>query len=189
MRSWWCKSFDFSSRKFLQKPFFFHKFVCWFCWKFNLTDEFSVNNVIPYRFLENNIHKFISGQKGDNKVTCSATNLFFPLTASKSMKANKWHAYTEKIIVFLIKQSLLCASSGFSFRFVLHESIGLSFYGFWMSQCILWELHKTCFCLYCFKKPILESSQGRQLKIIEIIFCLRKSWNSFNILTQKQATS
>ena len=31
---------------------------------------------------------------------------------------------------FLRKQSLLCASSGFSFRFALQESIGLSSYGF-----------------------------------------------------------
>ena len=43
-----------------------------------LTDEFSVNNVITYRLLENNMHTFIFGQKGDNNVTYSAANLFFP---------------------------------------------------------------------------------------------------------------
>ena len=58
--------------------------------------NFSVNHIIPYRLLENNMHRVISGHKGDNKVTCSAVNLFFSITASKSMKANKLHAYTEK---------------------------------------------------------------------------------------------
>ena len=66
----------------------FYKFAD-FVEKFNLTDEFSVNNVIPYRLLENKMHTFISGQKGDDIVTCSAANIFFPFTASKSMKANK----------------------------------------------------------------------------------------------------
>ena len=53
-----------------------------------------------------------------------------PPTASKSMEANKWYAYTEISLDILRKQSLLCVSSGVSFSFVLHESIGLCSYGF-----------------------------------------------------------
>ena len=47
----------------------------------SLTYEFSVNNVIPYRILENDMHTLMSGQKGDNKVTSSAANPFFPLNS------------------------------------------------------------------------------------------------------------
>ena len=56
---------------------------------------------------------------------------------------------------FLRKQSSLSASSCFSFRFVLQESIGLFLMGFECpSANFKRTLHKTCFCLYCFKKPI-----------------------------------
>ena len=68
------------------------------------------------------MHTLVSGQKVIIRSHVPLQIHFFHLTASKSMKANKWHAYTEKILYFLRKQSLLCASSGFSFRFVLQES-------------------------------------------------------------------
>ena len=73
----------------MQKTLFFINLSADFVKKFNLTDEFSVNIVIPCILFENNMHTVIPGQKSDNKVTCSAANLFSHLTASKSMETNK----------------------------------------------------------------------------------------------------
>ena len=76
------------------------------------------------------MHTVISGPKGDNKVTCSAANLFFPLTASKSMEANKWHCIYRGHFSYFEKTVFIVCEFGFSVSFVLQESIGFSSYGF-----------------------------------------------------------
>ena len=86
---------------------------------------------------------------------------------------------------FLRKQSLLCASSGFSLRFALQESIGLPSMGFECPSSNFKNCIKHVFACIVLKSTYLKACQGRQLKNIEIIFL---SEIKVEILTQKQNT-